>query len=207
MSPQQSQVAGFSIPGFNNPIFDSTDVFRKVLSAMSRPGEIQNIKAPSAHPESLNPTSSAILLALADMETEVWLAPEMDSIEARNYLKFHTGCKVVEDPKDSKFAVVNTDTGIDVYRKLAVGSAEYPDRSATVIMMVDDISNDSEMTLKGPGIKVSNSLKVEHVAQEFWHWFEENSRLFPCGVDVIFASTAQIAAIPRTIKVEHTSCM
>ena len=74
MSPQQNQVAGFSIPGFSNPIFDSTDVFRKVLSAMSRPGEIQNIKAPSAHPESLNPTSSAILLALADMETEVWLA-------------------------------------------------------------------------------------------------------------------------------------
>ncbi len=203
MSLSQEAAAGFSLPGFQNPTFDSTDVFRKVLTAMSHPGEIQDLKAPCTHPDSLNPTSAAILLALADMETEVWLAPEMDSAEARNFLKFHTGCKVVEDPNECKFAIANSNSDIASYKALSTGSAEYPDRSATLIMAVEDIDNAQGVTLTGPGIKVSRHLKVSNVIKEFWTWFETNTQLFPQGVDVIFASEAHIAAVPRTIKLER----
>jgi len=207
MSLDHQNAAGISLPGFTNPIFDATEVFRKVLAAMSRPGEMQSIKKLCAFPDSLNSSSAAILLALADMETEVWLAPEMDSPQARDFLKFHTGCRVIETPEDCMFAIVNTQTDLAIFNKLPIGTSEYPDRSATLVMAVENIESEPGVTLKGPGIKVSHDLRIADVTTDFWRWFEQNTQLFPCGIDVIFASEDHIAAVPRSIKAEFSLCM
>jgi alpha-D-ribose 1-methylphosphonate 5-triphosphate synthase subunit PhnH len=202
MTPSYELTTGFALSGFENPTFDSNDVFRKVLNAMSRPGEIQDIETMCDTPNSLPPSCAAILLALADMETEVWLSPEMDSPQTRDFLKFHTGCRIVENPEDSKFAIVNSKTSLEALKSLPIGTQEYPDRSATLIIAIDGMSPNAGLTLTGPGIKTRNIIELNTVSKEFWGWFQSNCKKFPLGIDTIFASAHQIAALPRTVTVE-----
>ncbi|MDV7340326.1 phosphonate C-P lyase system protein PhnH [Terasakiella sp. A23] len=202
MTISAETVNGFNLAGFQNPTFDATEVFRCAMDAMARPGQIQDMKALCAYPDSLNTPSAALLLALADMETNIWLSPELDSVQARDFLAFHTGCRIVEDPAQCQFALIDAQTSVDVLKPLTIGSAEFPDRSATVIVSVSSLSNENSLTLTGPGIQDTQSLSVEPLPKDFWVWFANNRPTFPCGVDVIFASENQICAVPRTVKVE-----
>jgi len=207
MSEEQKKATGFALSGFQNPTFEGTDVFRKVLKAMSRPGEIQDMKATCGTPLSLNASCAAILLALADMETNIWLSPEVDSPQAREFLSFHTGCRIVENAQLSNFAVLNSETDLGILKNIPLGTQEYPDRSATLIIVVEDMKEGNGLTLSGPGIEEKNYIDFSGISNEFWNWFENNSKKFPLGIDAIFASNDQVAAVPRTTSVEFKSCM
>ena len=60
----------------------------------------------------------------------------------------------------SDFAVARLDGDLGFITDLALGNAEYPDQSATLILMVEDISDKADMILRGPGIKESQNLSV-----------------------------------------------
>ncbi|MFD2206538.1 phosphonate C-P lyase system protein PhnH [Kiloniella antarctica] len=191
-----------TLSGLQHPVFDSTAIFKAVLEAMSRPGEISNLPVSCPNPGKLNPTITAILLTLADMDTPVWLSPEMDTPEARTYLQFYTGCPIVEDPKDCLFAIVDGRIDPPSLSKLPLGSTENPDRSATILMSVSHLDTGTELTLRGPGIKNTNSFKPTPVNKEFWNWSQTNRTYFPRGIDVIFAAPSTMAALPRTTELE-----
>lgn len=199
--PMEAQ-SGFALAGFKQPIFDATRVFRTTLNALSRPGRMYDMQDLSACPRSLNPTIAAVLLALADIETPVWLSGEMDTQEAREFLTFHTGCPIVEKPSLCSFAVMNEKTDMTVFNELPVGNAEYPDRSATILMAVRDMSEGSGVSFRGPGIEDTHTLIIEGLPVGFWTWSETNRTYFPCGIDVIFASQNKIAGLARTTQVE-----
>lgn len=202
MNAIQGATTGFALPGFQDPTFDATHVFRATLTAMSRPGEIQDLECLCAAPESLNSACAAIILALADMETHIWLSPEMDNPQARDFIRFHTGCPITDTPKNATFAVINTQTNMATIKDLPVGTQEYPDRSATVIVAVDRMEATQGVTLTGPGIETSNNISLANISDAFWSWRERQSKIFPLGIDVIFASQNQISALPRTTSVE-----
>ena len=117
-------------------------------------------------------------------------------------MKFHCGCPISTDVKQADFAVARISDDLSFITDLAVGNAEYPDQSATLILMVDEISDRPSMTLSGPGIKDTHSLAIKDLPASFHAWRAENHHLFPCGVDVIFASEAQIASLSRTTRIE-----
>jgi len=117
-------------------------------------------------------------------------------------LKFHCGCQISTDVKQADFAVARIDDDLSFITDLSVGNAEYPDQSATLILMVDDITNAPSMALNGPGIKDTHHLKIKNLPESFHAWRAKNHHMFPCGVDVIFASPTKIAALSRTTKIE-----
>lgn len=190
------------LPGFEHAAFDSNAVFRVLLDAMSRPGRIYDLPLSIASPDGLNATTTATLLAMADMETTIWLSPSCATKTASDHLKFHCGCPISDDVKQADFAVAKGSDDLSFITELPVGNAEYPDQSATLILMVDEITDSPSMTLKGPGIKDTHSLSVSGLPQSFHTWRAENHHLFPCGVDVIFASPTKIAALSRTTRSE-----
>ena len=75
------------------------------------------------------------------------------------------------------------------------GTAEYPDRSATLIVETDELT-DAGAVLRGPGIKDQAALSLPEAQA-----FQVNARLLPLGLDFIFTSGARLAALPRSTKV------
>ncbi|MDG4720679.1 MULTISPECIES: phosphonate C-P lyase system protein PhnH [Thalassospira] len=197
----QSQTSEL-LPGFEHTAFDSNAVFRVLLDALSRPGRIYDLPVSVATPDGLNATTTATLLAMADMDTTIWLSPSCKTKAANDHLKFHCGCPISDDVVMADFAVARMDDDLSFVSRLSVGNAEYPDQSATLILMVDEISNAPAMKLTGPGIKDSHDLEIKNLPASFHVWRAENHHLFPCGVDVIFTSPTQIVALSRTTRIE-----
>ena len=197
----QSQTSDL-LPGFDHAAFDSNAVFRVLLDAMSRPGRIYDLPVSIATPDGLNASATATLLAMADMDTTIWLSPSSATKAANDHLKFHSGCPISEDVAQADFAVARIDDDLSFITRLSMGNAEYPDQSATLILMVDEISNAPAMKLTGPGIKDSHDLAIKNLPASFHAWRTENHHMFPCGVDVIFASPTQISALSRTTRIE-----
>lgn len=178
--------------GFTKPAAQSAQAFRSVLEAMARPGTIQDIEG-AAPPAPMSPAMGAVLLTLCDTETPVYLAGDMDCEAVRTWLAFHTGAPFV-GPSHCMFAVGSWDAlaPLAVY---PIGTSEYPDRSATLIVERSELSVKGA-TLTGPGIKGQTTLSVPDVDA-----LQTNRKLFPLGLDFILTSGARLAALPRSTKV------
>ena len=188
--------------GFENNVLDATACFRVVLDAMARPVKIHSLPVSLNPPRGLNVGTVAVLLTLGDMDTPVWLAPECDTAEARAYLRFHAGCPILEDPRQAVFAVMSVERDLSITGELSLGSAEYPDRSATVILESERLIEGEGPLFSGPGFDAPRCFCVEEQPASLWSHVSANQALFPRGLDWIFTSDSQLAALPRSTKVE-----
>jgi len=178
--------------GFSDPTLQSAQAFRSVMEAMARPGTIQDI-AGTTPPAPLSAAAGAVLLTLCDADTPVYLAGAANNESVRAWLAFHTGALLC-DPSNAMFAVGGWDALMPL-SDYPIGTSEYPDRSATLIVERDTLSA-SGTTLRGPGIKSEAALNLPDVAT-----FQHNRALFPLGLDFIFTSGSKLAALPRSTDV------
>lgn len=187
----QSQATQFS-GGFQNAPIDASHAFRAAMTVMARPGEIRTLIGAQA-PAPLSEAAATLLLTLCDPETGVYLAGAADTDAVRKWLTFHTGAPLVE-ASQADFALGTWDDlqPLDAYR---IGTAEYPDRSTTLIVEQEALSQ-SGATLSGPGIKDVAHLNLPDLAP-----FQSNATLYPLGLDFFFTSGKQVAALPRSTQV------
>lgn len=177
--------------GFLDPAVQSAHAFRSVMEAMARPGKIHDI-AVANPPAPLSRAAGSVLLTLCDTDTPVYLAGDADTPEVRAWLAFHTGAPLT-GPSHAMFAVGRWGALLPL-SAYQIGTSEYPDRSATLIVESDALGAGS--TLSGPGIKETGSLNVPDAAT-----FRANHAMFPLGLDFIFTSGDQLAALPRSTEV------
>lgn len=187
-------------PGFDDPVMRSQSTFRKVLEAMSHPGRIVDIDNTPEGLVDLSPAATAVCLTLVDFETPIWL--DKKALSASDYLKFHCSCPITELSTAAQFAVIAAPQELTSFETFNLGSNEYPDRAATLIIEVESLSNAEGVTLTGPGIEHSAKLSVSGVSENFWQQVQNNSALFPRGVDLVLTCGKQLAALPRTTQVE-----
>ena len=178
--------------GFREPAIQSAHAFRSVMEAMARPGTLLDITG-AEPPAPLSPAAGSVLLTLCDAETPVYLAGAVDCSAVREWLAFHTGAPLA-GPSNCMFAVGTWDAlaPLSVY---PVGTSDYPDRSATLIVECPKL-HPSGATLTGPGIKDRAALSLPEVQA-----FQSNHALFPLGLDFIFTCGGRAAALPRTTEV------
>ena len=130
--------------GFADPVFDAQSVFRAVMDAMARPGDIRRVGALAAPPAPLSAMAAAVALTLCDHDTPLWLDPALAGSSAvRSWLAFHTGAPLIEERGEAAFALVADPTGLGSLAEFAQGSQEYPDRSTTLILQVDALTGDA----------------------------------------------------------------
>jgi len=182
---------------FTDPPRESQRVFRAVMNAMARPGQVLDIDVGFAPPPPLDAVAAAVLLALADFETTVWT--DTDSSDASQFLRFHTGARLIDDPALADFALITDPAGAPALSTFAQGTSDYPDRSATLIMQVEGFGADWRLT--GPGINGQTRFSAAPLPEDFLSQWRDNHARFPCGVDVIFAGRGQIAALPRSTEI------
>jgi alpha-D-ribose 1-methylphosphonate 5-triphosphate synthase subunit PhnH len=177
--------------GFADKPVDAAHAFRAVMTAMARPGDILDVTG-AQPPAPLSIAAGVVLLTLCDPETPIYLAPSHNTETVREWITFHTGAPFAA-AQDAVFALGTWDT-LPV-PDFSRGTAEYPDRSATLIVETDELT-DAGAVLRGPGIKDQAALSLPEAQA-----FQDNARLFPLGLDFIFTSGARLAALPRSTKV------
>ena len=194
-------------PGFTDPVHDAQTVFRAVLRAMSRPGEVQDLTmalGPNfAPPHPLVPAAAAVCLALLDLDTRLWIDGGGDA--AAVYLRFHTGAPLADAPDEADFAVIADGAMIPRLDAFSPGTDELPERSATLIVQVAGLESragEGVWRLSGPVIDGNADLAVEGLRAGMAEELAVNFQRFPRGVDLILCAGARVAALPRTTKVE-----
>src|SRR5215467_15014654 len=90
---------------FADPVLSAQATFRAILNAMARPGSVQPVGVTVSPPPPLNKGAAAVALTLCDQDTPVWLDTELRaSASVCEWLGFHCGCPLVDDPVAAAFA-------------------------------------------------------------------------------------------------------
>ncbi|WP_027235347.1 phosphonate C-P lyase system protein PhnH [Leisingera caerulea] len=178
--------------GFSNPPVDAAHAFRAAMNAMARPGQVQDITG-AAPPDGISVAAGSLLLTLCDPETGVYLAPGTDSGALRGWLAFHTGAPVVA-AEQADFALGSWEALMPLDR-FRIGTPEYPDRSATLIVETPGFAAPN-VVLSGPGIKDKARMQLPELTA-----FQNNTALYPLGMDFFFTAGAQVAALPRSTRI------
>ncbi len=79
-------------------------------------------------------------------------------------------------------------------------SNEYPDRSTTLILQVESLTQGPPLELRGPGINGAAMLQATIQPADLFERLEINRTLFPRGIDVMLVADDAIAAMPRTTR-------
>ena len=181
-------------------VAENQATFRAVMDAMARPGEIKTLRNIEA-PAPLMAGTAAIIRSLADYETSVWLDAMLAAEPAvAAWIRFQTGAPVVTDPQQAAFALVGNGHELPDFAAFSSGSADYPDRSVTLVVQIARFSG-SAFCLAGPGIQAERSLAAEPLPDDFVERWANNRALFPRGIDLLLVADGRVAALPRTAGV------
>ena len=189
-------------PGFHDPVHGAQRAFRLLLEAMAHPGRLNDLSGLLAAPPPapLGEAAAALLLALCDVETPLWLEPGAEA--ALPYLAFHCGAPTTPGPGAASFAFVAAPAALPPLGDFSLGSDEYPDRSTTLLLEVTSLAEKGGVALAGPGIETRARLAAGELDERFWRQRQELGALFPRGLDIVFTCGARLAALPRSTSVE-----
>jgi len=187
-------------PGFCDPVLASQAVFRTVMEALARPGSVAVVDAAVAAPAPLGAAAGALALTLLDFDTPVWLDPALaGASETGGWFKFHTGAPLTTDPGAAAFAFIAEPARMPDFEDFCRGSLEYPDRSTTLVLQVEHLSEGDGFKLSGPGIKGTRTLSAAPLPPGFTDRMAANRALFPRGLDIILTCGRRLAALPRSV--------
>jgi alpha-D-ribose 1-methylphosphonate 5-triphosphate synthase subunit PhnH len=189
------------LPGFDDPVHQCQATFQALLQALARPGRLYPIPAPACVVPGLGAGSAAIALTLVDFETSVWL--DENCCQAADYLRFHCGCVIVNDPREAQFAFASGLASLPAFDRFRLGTDEEPEDSTTLIVELENLSTDGPWVLTGPGIEHEHRLCISGLEAL---WVQERAALatlFPIGLDLLLSSHQQVAGISRTTQIHH----
>ncbi len=194
-------------PGFSDSTAQSQVVFRSALDAMARPGTPVSIPAASL----VSPTpgthaaAASVLLALLDQDCTLWLSPTLADGPAAAWLRFHTGCLMVQDCSKADFVWAASIAELPPLKQLKQGSAEYPDQSATCVVDVTAwriaaASEADAVSLRGPGVRDVLTLAVDGMDAGFVQQHHAIQAHAPCGVDIFCCAGDAVLGFPRSVR-------
>lgn len=192
------------LSGFTDQARDSAQAFRVMLDAMAQPGRILPLPARLEVPAPLLPSAAAICLTLCDYDTPLWVDETLRETAVLDYLRFHTGARIENDRAQASFLLCTPASAAEALSLANPGNAEYPDASATLIIQLRSFEGET-LSLTGPGIKDARAFATCGLDARFWALMEDNHQLFPLGVDVFFAASREIAAVPRSTHINRES--
>lgn len=188
--------------GFANPVPSSQAVFRQVMNALARPGLVQAMTEIVSAPSPMMPATAVTALTLFDNDTPIWLDADFSSqADIASWLRFQTGAPLTNDASASAFALIQSGAALSNFEYFAQGTPEYPDRSTTLIVQVDTLTDGSELVLSGPGISGTSLIRAGVLPSDFAQRLQANRAQFPRGVDLLLVCGAQLVALPRSTHV------
>lgn len=183
--------------GFESPVFGAQAAFRAVMDAMARPGTIADLGHTVSAPAPLETAAAAFLAALADYDSPVWFEAD-DAQAAGAWVEFQTGAPVIANPEQAAFAVLSKGSSVGGWSRFSIGTASYPDASATLLLPVESLIGGAELILTGPGIETEARIAPRGLPDGFVAAMQANAALYPLGLDVLLVCGSALSALPRT---------
>lgn len=184
--------------GLADPVHDAQQAYRAVLDAFARPGQRVGVGRPVAGLP-LGAAMAYLLLTLADDDTGVWWQQEADACAP--WLRFHTGARLAAAPHEASFVALTDPRRMPALEEFAQGTAAAPERSATLLIEVPSLDDGPALHWHGPGIRSSQTVRIDGLAPAFWSQWQANRAAFPQGVDIVFTCGASAIGLPRTTRV------
>jgi alpha-D-ribose 1-methylphosphonate 5-triphosphate synthase subunit PhnH len=185
---------------FPAPVLASQATFRAMMDAFARPGTVQRLPRGAAAPSPMSAGAAAVALAMLDYETPVWLdAALAQGAQVADWIRLHTGARVSSEPAEAAFAFIADPGHAPAFDLFSPGTPEYPDRSTTLVLQVEDFGSGDGLLLSGPGIADARDFSARPLPGDFQARIAANRALFPRGVDVVLVSPEAVAALPRSV--------
>jgi alpha-D-ribose 1-methylphosphonate 5-triphosphate synthase subunit PhnH len=187
---------------FPSSVLSAQSTFRAILDATSRPGSIQPITGVIEAPQPLSPGAAAVALTLCDHDTSVWIDSGLSaSTPVGEWLRFYCGCPIVQNPREAAFAFASEPKALPPFDAFNLGTAEYPDRSTTIVLQVQSFEAGPRLDLTGPGIRDRVSFRADPLPADIAARLAFNRGLFPRGLDLMLVTHNAVAALPRSVHV------
>jgi len=189
---------------FPAPVLAGQATFRAMMDAFARPGTVQRLPRGVAAPSPMSAGAAAVALAMLDYETPVWLdAALAQDTQVADWIRLQTGARVTSEPAEAAFAFFADPGHARAFDAFAQGTPEYPDRSATLVLQVEDFGSGDGLVLSGPGIADARNYSARPLPSDFQARIAANRALFPRGVDVVLVTPAAVAALPRSVAAQR----
>jgi alpha-D-ribose 1-methylphosphonate 5-triphosphate synthase subunit PhnH len=192
-----------------NEVYDSQMTFRLLLDGMARPGKIELLNRYEYKfiPRNFNPHCLTILKTLCDNTSSFYSS--MNNDEIYKYLEVNTGSNFNESDR-ADYIIFNGKNFNDEFLKVNKGTIEFPENSGTVIITVNEISQNKteesgilSIKLTGPGIKHCTEIFIKGLDREYLNNFIIMNKNFPLGIDLLIVDNeGKLVCIPRTSKME-----
>lgn len=183
-------------------VFDSQNMFRLVLEAMSNPGRILDISESAEKITGEYQSMIALGMTLLDNNVSCCCCGN-SSMEAE--LMELTLCRSAA-AENADFIFAQTPEQIrQAVAEAKGGTAEDPHQSALLIIQSGNEENGKKAVIKlsGPGIKDELTVKVSKEIEKVLDLREERGFEFPQGLDFLFVdSKGHMLALPRMIRKE-----
>lgn len=196
--------------GFARPANDAQQIFRALLGAMARPGRVVSLPAQALaglQPPQLSPGIAALLLTLLDAETTLWVDPPARTPLQADYLRFHTGVRLVDAADLAAFALVGASRAAPaLWSALEMGSDEAPQLGSTLVVEVEALherEGPDALRLRGPGIEHEQVLAAQGLDAAFWQARKTLEADYPRGIDLVLCAGDCIAALPRSTRITN----
>jgi alpha-D-ribose 1-methylphosphonate 5-triphosphate synthase subunit PhnH len=186
-------------------VHDLQQVFRKIVRALSFPGEIQDVSEFAEKIDldvSFNKTALLAALTLLDAETTFYVDGKGASETAAVIAQLTYAKQVENAAADFVFLLGAAANAAGVWSAARPGTLIDPHQGATLVLEVGELQDEGALLLSGPGIETARSFGTG--GDSFWvEARAEKNKEFPLGVDVVFVDKrARIACLPRTTLVE-----
>lgn len=167
-------------------------VFRTVLDALSRPGEV--LRFPAGSREFAAPAALLPVLALADLDTPVHVDGWADLV------RIQTSAPLVERTGARLAALLEPVEDLAGFR---AGSAGAPEEAALVTLAVRGFGDGPALRLSGPGVPGHRELRVSGLPADFAAQRRELIA-FPAGFDLLLVDPdGEVVGLPRSTRVEE----
>lgn len=184
-------------------IFHSTQqAFRKVLEALSFPGEVNFIEE---CPYDMSPLISQTgLVCMTLLDSEVTFHVAENNNEITKTIHAYTGSHTI-DAGNADFIILpfssTTEEMLKRLNQAKIGDLVRPHKSATIVIEVESLQSGFNYDLKGPGIKEANLLNCT-VHPEIIKQRNEINREYPLGIDLILIDRqGNVVGLPRTTQI------
>ena len=128
--------------GFADKVLSAQTTFRSVLDAMARPGQRSARRGRFRRAWRHDARHRRLALTLFDHDTPVWLDDALsetsDVAQMAQVSHRRAGDRAI--PSISSFAVIGDARGLPALDRFALGTNEYPDRSTTLILQVESLT-------------------------------------------------------------------
>ncbi len=163
--------------------FTSAEEFRRLLHAVSYPGEVVTLG------------TSRPYLSILSKDTKFYT----DREEEKVLIKRCTGA-VFADIEDADYLILHKEPDRDTLMRMKRGNIEFPEEGATIFLKISEIGEGTRILMKGPGIKDYKTVRLT-ISKRFFETLQEIND-FPIGLDVfVIDRFGNMIAIPRSVEV------